>query len=384
MHCDSSLAAFDLMATTWPQSRCLVIGGAGNLGSHIVEQLMAKKAGYVATFDRIPYKGDQKGVKSFEGDICDKNQLMPALEGIGVVFHTASIIDIRPVPSPNLYKINVEGAKCVIECCQAAGVGILVYTSSIEVVGGPDDKTGKFTDFLNADETLPIPKRHCLPYATTKAAAEKMAIAANSGKLRTCALRPGYIVGPGCIGMRMDMEKAVDRSGYHVSAELQTKLSCTHVRNGAVGHVLAAEKLMAKDPNVLGKAFFLTDFDANVDQLSRLAFKGTGMICKSMPLPVAFALAWSLHHIYRFMFYAFKFFGKHLEIPGSIVDHNAAGMAWRNHCFSNRRAREVLGYDASKISLVSEQESIKQCNLWSIKYYKELLERKAKAKNKGQ
>ena len=99
----------------------------------------------------------------------------------------------RPIPSKLMHEVNVGGTAAVIAACRAAGVGTLVYTSSLEVVSGMDE-FGRATSLNGLDEAAPIPFKHHLPYATTKAEAERMVLAAHSPLLqRPCeALRRGH------------------------------------------------------------------------------------------------------------------------------------------------------------------------------------------------
>jgi sterol-4alpha-carboxylate 3-dehydrogenase (decarboxylating) len=78
---------------------CAVIGGCGFLGRHLVEALLER--GYkVNIFDiRETFKDDR--VTFFVGDLCTKEDLMPAINGVGVVFHCAS-----PPPSSNDWYSN--------------------------------------------------------------------------------------------------------------------------------------------------------------------------------------------------------------------------------------------------------------------------------------
>ena len=72
----------------------VVIGGCGFLGRHLVEGLVAR--GYrVRVFD-LRATFTQEGVEFHTGDLCKKEDLLPVLDGVSVVFHTAS-----PPPSSN-------------------------------------------------------------------------------------------------------------------------------------------------------------------------------------------------------------------------------------------------------------------------------------------
>ncbi|CAE8640275.1 unnamed protein product [Polarella glacialis] len=131
-------------------------------------------------------------------------------------------------------RVNVDGVRNTIECCDACGVKTLVFTSSMEVVAGVDDM-GVASDFCGGpedDESIPIPARHHLPYATTMAEAEALVLAAHrSGKLLTASLRSGYIVGPECIGIKIVLVKAQKQGGRYISARMPANLSCVHPKN---------------------------------------------------------------------------------------------------------------------------------------------------------
>ena len=88
----------DVMPTSLTASRCLVVGGAGNLGGHMVRMLLERGAAHVACFDVVKYAGDKaESIVSHVGDVTSFDEVRRAVEGIDVVFHTASIVDIRPV-----------------------------------------------------------------------------------------------------------------------------------------------------------------------------------------------------------------------------------------------------------------------------------------------
>eukprot|EP00405_Crypthecodinium_cohnii_P015673 CAMPEP_0206458964 /NCGR_PEP_ID=MMETSP0324_2-20121206/23891_1 /ASSEMBLY_ACC=CAM_ASM_000836 /TAXON_ID=2866 /ORGANISM="Crypthecodinium cohnii, Strain Seligo" /LENGTH=371 /DNA_ID=CAMNT_0053930419 /DNA_START=24 /DNA_END=1139 /DNA_ORIENTATION=+ len=354
---------------------CLVIGGAGNLGSHIVGLLLDRKA-TVSSFDRVPCRHEANGAKSIVGDICDFESLKAALGGVDIVFHAASVIDIRPVPSPSLQRINVEGTKNVVAACKAVGIKTLIYTSSMEAVSGYVGSSKSLPDFLDADESTPIPDRHCLPYARTKAAAEAMVLEACSESLKTVSLRPGYIVGAGCIGLKIEMDKAIDRSNYYMTAQLPTRMNCVNVKNCAMAHILAAER--SRMPNVAGEKFFISDFQANIIDMAVDSLRDTGVKPVLLPLWFAYGMGYVLDRAYRFVHFLWSLFGKELDIPQTIVDIHAVNLAWRNLCFSTKRAREILGYGTPASDFFTKEETLKQQHEWAKDYYGELLARSGK------
>ena len=101
--------------------KCTVIGGSGFLGQHMVEQLLER--GYTVNVFDIHQGFDNPRVQFFIGDLCNQQDLYPALKGVSTVFHCAS-----PPPYSNnkelFYRVNFIGTKTVIETCREAGVQV--------------------------------------------------------------------------------------------------------------------------------------------------------------------------------------------------------------------------------------------------------------------
>ncbi|CAK0799305.1 unnamed protein product [Prorocentrum cordatum] len=341
------------MARTLPS--CLVIGGAGNLGSQIVDVLVERKYPKIATFDLAPYHGAHVDrVASFSGDINDQASLENAIRTTSaqVIFHTASIIDIRPVPSPKMQLVNVEGTRTILAAVRAtATVRALVYTSSIEVVSGKA-ADGKRQDLSGGcDETVPIPVEHHLPYAATKAQAELLVLTADGSSiagrerpLLTCAIRPGYIMGAGAIGHILDMHLAHEsRGGYYVGAKLPAIFPTVHGGNCARMHVMAAEKIEQSD--VHGQAFFCRDFEANIVDMTLHAFRTCGVKCLILPVWLAYLLAWLTDRAERALIKLYGWFGLRRQTPATVVDIRAVRMAYFDFVVSGEKARRALGYE---------------------------------------
>ncbi|KAI9848641.1 MAG: hypothetical protein M1838_000444 [Thelocarpon superellum] len=139
-----------------------------------------------------------------------------------------------------LWRVNVEGTRNVLAASKAAGVKALVYTSSIAVLF--DDLS---RDFLNVDETVPVAD-HSLVYGESKAAAEKLVLAASSPSLLTCALRPSMILGPGDPSTIPPFHGCIARGETPWAIGSGDNLcDFTYVDNVADAHVLAGEKLLS-------------------------------------------------------------------------------------------------------------------------------------------
>ncbi|KYO37882.1 short-chain dehydrogenase/reductase family 42E member 1 [Alligator mississippiensis] len=179
----------------------LITGGGGYFGFRLGCAL-CKKGVSVILFDvgkliqAVP-----EGVKFVEGDVCHLSEVEKALRDVICVFHIASYgMSGREQLNRKLIEdVNVRGTENVIQACRKAGVSRLVYTSTYNVVFG-----GQVIQ--NGDESLPYFPVHLHPdhYSRTKSLAEMKVLEANGtelgegkGVLRTCALRPAGIYGPG-------------------------------------------------------------------------------------------------------------------------------------------------------------------------------------------
>ena len=349
-------------------SRCLVVGGGGNLGGHIIRLLLERGAASVACFDLVPYTGvGAERVASHVGDITVYEQVQASLVAShsNVVFHAASVIDIRPTPSLRMHAINVDGTYNVIRACRHAAVTSLIYTSSIEVVSGcAADGTSRLLN--GVDESTPVAVKHHLPYAATKAAAERLVLAAHSPSMRTCAVRPGYIVGAGSIGLRVEMTKARQRGGYYVTAQVPATISSVHPRNAAHAHLLAAERI--SEAEVGGCSFFIRDFEANVVQTALDAFSSTPIKPILLPLTLAYVLAYLLHVLDTLLHLLAALRGRTRHTPDDVLDIAAVNMAWVDVIVSGAKARRVLGYE----SLVSREQCEREAKEWSASFWAQL------------
>ncbi len=230
-------------------AECLVIGGAGFVGRHVVGALL-ERGQRVRVLDLHPL-GDPR-VESLVGDIRDPADVAEACAGVGTVFQTASLVDVRPGNGRRLYDVNLYGNRNVIAACIGAGVRRLVYTSSVDVVfDGRPIRAG--------DESLPYPARHLDVYGRTKMLAEGEVLRANGrGGLSTCALRLGGVYGPGD-PHRFPPVVALARANRGVRlGDGRARFNHLYVENAARAHLLAAERLAPGAPSA-GASYFITD-----------------------------------------------------------------------------------------------------------------------------
>ena len=152
--------------------RVLVTGGAGFIGSHLVDRLL--RAGHeVTAYDNLSTgrrcfledAGACAGFRIVEGDILDAALLARTVEGHDLVFHLAANADVRrgtEHPRRDLEQ-NAVGTSNVLEAMREAGVRRIAFTSTGSVYGEPE--------MFPTPEACPFPAQTSL-YAASKLAAE--------------------------------------------------------------------------------------------------------------------------------------------------------------------------------------------------------------------
>ena len=229
--------------------KILVTGGGGFLGSSICRQL-SKLNHQVIAFQRSPAPHlEVHGIVIAQGDITDYHGLLAAAKGCEAIIHTAGKAGVWGDPA-DYHRINVDGTANVIKVCREQSIPILVYTSSPSIVHSGGDIGG-------ADESLPIADHFNAPYPASKAEAEKMVTAANSAELKTVALRPHLIWGPGDPHILPRLAAKV-RGGTLTLPGPDKIIDTIFVENAALAHVKALEELHGA-ARCAGKAYFVTN-----------------------------------------------------------------------------------------------------------------------------
>ena len=144
---------------------CLVTGGAGFIGSNLVEGLLSK--GYrvrvldnLSTGKRENLAGAWRKIDFLKGDLRSDKDIGKALRGVDFVFHMGAIANVpQSVEQPLLtHEVNVTGTFRLLQASREAGVKRFIFTSSSSVYG----ETNKFP---SSEEDLPRPES---PYAASK------------------------------------------------------------------------------------------------------------------------------------------------------------------------------------------------------------------------
>ncbi len=122
-----------------------ITGGAGFIGSHLLEYLLSHKAGRIVVLDDLSSGSldnlrQAEGYKGFEfvqGSICDISACEKAFKGVDFVMHQAALCSVpRSLANPvATNEVNVSGFLNMLMAAKSAGVKRLVYASSSSVYG---------------------------------------------------------------------------------------------------------------------------------------------------------------------------------------------------------------------------------------------------------
>lgn len=213
--------------------RALVTGGAGFIGSHLVERLL-KDGHHVTVIDNhstgrpenLAHLRDFPGLSTHVLDINDGERIAPLFEGIDWVFHLAALADIVPsIQRPlDYHRANVDGTVMVLEAARAAGVKRFLYAASSSCYGIPDA-------YPTPESAPPRPQ---YPYALSKYLGEQ------------CVMHWSQVYGLPAVSLRL----------FNVYGP-RSRTSGTY---GAVFGVFLAQKLADKPFTVVGDGTQTRDF----------------------------------------------------------------------------------------------------------------------------
>ena len=230
--------------------RALVTGGAGFIGSHIVDALVSDGC-QVTVLDNLSTGSDQNlfdvmdRITFYKGDIRDQQVLEKAAQDCNVIFHLAAVVSVPqtiedPVESAS---INEMGTLYVLETARKKDIRRVVFSSSCAVYGNAPQ--------LPKKENMPL--NPCSPYAVQKRTAEHyMRLGCELYGLETITLRYFNVYGPrqdpsspysGVISIFMD--KAVRNQSPVIYGDGNQSRDFIYVADVVTANLLAARSASA-------------------------------------------------------------------------------------------------------------------------------------------
>lgn len=299
-------------------AKTLLTGGTGLVGSHVARALLERGDDLRLTVrqrsrtDNI----DDLDCERVACDIFDRRALRRALKGVDRVFHAAGMTSLR-APAAQLYHVNVEGTRAVLEECLRARVERVVYTSSVAAVGpAPTGST--------ADEMQPFSAgAYGIPYVNSKREAEVEAIRLAARGLPVVIVNPAHVFGRGDV-YRSSTNLVRRFLRREIPAYVNGALNIVDVSDVARGHLLADERGIPGERYILGNRNYTLDrLFADLGRLS-----GIEPPSLKLPLTVALAVAEAAE-----------------RLPGTppitVTEIRALGLWW---AFRSNRAKRELGW----------------------------------------
>ena len=216
--------------------KTLITGGSGFIGSAVVRELL--RAGHEVRALLRP-TSDPRNLEGLEvetvlGRLEDRESLEKALAGCENLFHVAA--DYRLwVPNPeDMYRTNVDGTRNIMQAALKAGVGRIVYTSSVATLG-------LLKDGSPADETTPVTLEDMIGhYKRSKFLAEgEVRRMIEEQGLPAVIVNPSTPVGPRDAKVTPTGNMILQAASGRMPAYVDTGLNMVHVEDVAHGHMLA-------------------------------------------------------------------------------------------------------------------------------------------------
>ena len=276
--------------------RVLVTGGGGFVGGAIVDALLARGDAVIslARGDYPALRG--KGVETIRADLGDAAAVLAACEGVHAVFHVAARVGYSGPPA-DYDRANIEGTRNVIAACREQGVQRLIFTSTPSVVHSRSGSAG-------LDESAPYPIEWIADYPRTKAAAEALVLGADDDGVRTAAIRPRGVWGPGDTQLFPRLV-AWARSGQLKRIGEEDPLQdFAYIDNVVHAHLLAEERLRTTPAQVGGRAYFITDSEPIgvwTMMEKTLGCAGLGLPARRVPIGLAGAASVVIETLWRWL-----------------------------------------------------------------------------------
>ena len=256
--------------------KVLVTGATSMIGRLVVERLVAR-GDSVTVLQRSTA---DLGVVEVNGSITDHEVVSTAVADQDAVIHLAAKVDIIG-DWEDFVSINVEGTTTLLAEAREAGVSRFVYVSSPSVAHGGESLIGAGTEPADPDST----SGH---YATSKAMAEQLALAASSAYMPVVAIRPHLVIG---VGDTQLVERVIDRAKQGRLPLIGSGLALvdtTWADNAADALVAALDKA----PELEGQALVVSNGEPRTvhELFARLtAAAGVDWSPRSVPRSVAIA-----------------------------------------------------------------------------------------------
>ena len=283
------------------------------------------------------------GIHYIYGDVCRTESLQPLLDGAEsketVVIHTAGIISIAQDVSPDMYAVNVNGTKKMVQISRENGVKRFVYVSSVHAM--PEKPLHNMICEVDSFS----PESVIGGYAKTKAEASQLIMDASAKGFPAIIVQPSGILGPYDKGRNHLIQLVAEYIAGKLPVCVKGGYNFVDVRDVAAGCLLAAEN------GVVGQSYILSGHYLSIHAL----LSSVGHYCHKKPIPALPVCAAKL---------AAPFIEAYMKKQGKrpLYTNYSLHTLTSNSCFSNSKAQKELGFCPRNI-----EETICDMTNWILK-----------------
>lgn len=310
-------------------TRALVLGATGFIGNNVVRACL--EAGWrVRAFHRASSKTwmlDDLEVEQAIGDLNDSASLVAAMDGCEVVFHAAAYYPRHSLDMAGSLREAVGQMRSVLGAVAKAGIGRLVYTSTLTTIGAPSEP-GRLAD----EEDFYLPGSTDSAYFESKWAMEAEAWRATAEGLPVVIVNPTAVFGPWDVKPTTG-EILLNVAKGRLPVWLDLEVNLVDARDMASGQVLAAERGRVGQRYILG--------GENVTLLEALTLVAQGAGVKPPRWRASMGLVTGLVRVAETV-------GRLPLVPPPPLEHFKTLGEWR--ALNTDKARRELGLETRPVS----------------------------------
>lgn len=266
---------------------CFVTGASGFIGANLVHELVER--GHSVKL-LLRQGSDTRGLEGaqyeyVQGNLANRAALAQAMSGCDVCFHLAASYYLWMRDYRSMYAANVEGTRNVLQAAADAGCSRIVYTSTVGCVAVPTEVNGQVrpTD----EQCYAKLEQMTNHYKRSKWQAEQVALDLAHRGLPIVIVNPSAPVGPRDVKPTPTGKVILDFLNRKMPAYLDTGLNWVHVRDVAIGHILAAQTGRVGERYILGNA----EGNWTLKQAFEILEEITGLPAPKFRVPYSLALA---------------------------------------------------------------------------------------------
>jgi nucleoside-diphosphate-sugar epimerase len=301
--------------------RVLVTGAGGFIGSHLVDDQLAKGRQVTAfdiNLDRLAHQADNENCRLVTGDIRNTELLESLLPGQQIVFHLASAHLEVNKPPEYFEEVNVTAVGRLVELCERHEIQRLVHCSSVGVFGSLES--------LPADESSPC--RPTIAYEKTKLAGEQ-ALRRTVQDLDYVIVRPAWVYGPRCL-RTLKLLQAIKRKKFIKVGFKKTYRHPIYISDMLDGFEKAATAPEAKGETIIIAADEALRLDSLIEEVARAV--GAELRPVTVPLTIMWPACFLVEQVWGVM-------GK--EPPFST---RSLKFFTESSAFDISKAKKILGF----------------------------------------